>query len=99
MTDIDIIEIILTCLKEYLMAMGRDNVEIDPESALLGERAILDSIGLVNLIIDIESRFLDEDLEITLASESAMSSRNSPFRSPRTLAAFIAAQIEENAMS
>jgi hypothetical protein len=48
---------------------------------------------LVNLIVDIETAFLDEDIEISLASESAMSSRISPYRSVGSLCNFIAKQL------
>jgi hypothetical protein len=53
-------------------------------------------MGLVNVIIDIESRFLDEDIEVSLTSESAMSRRNSPFRTVETLADFIMEQIGDD---
>ena len=53
-------------------------------------------MGLVNVIIDIESRFLDEGYEISLTSEKAMSRRNSPFRTISTLAEFIEEQVTAN---
>ena len=64
-------------------------------TVLFGKNSILDSMGLVNVIIDIESIFLDEDIEISLMSEKAMSRRNSPFRTITTLADFIEEQISE----
>ena len=64
------------------------------ETALFGKDSVLDSMGLVNIIIDIESYFLDEDIEISLTSEKAMSRRNSPFRTVTTLSDYIMEQIE-----
>jgi len=64
------------------------------DTVLFGNDSVLDSMGLVNVIIDTESRFLDEDIEISLTSESAMSRRNSPFRTIQTLADYIMEQIE-----
>jgi len=65
-------------------------------TVLFGSESVLDSMGLVNVIIDIESRFLDEGYEISLISEKAMSRRNSPFRTIATLSEFIEEQITAN---
>lgn len=69
------------------------NEKATKTTILFGNGAILDSMGLVNVIIDIESRFLDDDKEISLTSEQAMSRRNSPFRTIETLADYIFEQI------
>lgn len=66
------------------------------ETVLFGKNSILDSMGLVTVIIDIESRFAEEDIEISLTSEKAMSRRQSPFRTISTLAAFIEEQTTTN---
>jgi hypothetical protein len=50
-------------------------------------------MGLVNVIVDIETAFLDEDIDVSLTSEAAMSSRISPFRSIGSLCNFIARQL------
>ena len=50
-------------------------------------------MGLVNCIVDIETSFLDEGMEISLTSEAAMSGRISPFRSVGALCIFIARQL------
>ncbi|MCK4664774.1 MAG: hypothetical protein KAT68_18025 [Bacteroidales bacterium] len=86
--------LVFECIKSYLEAheIGHD---INGHTALFGSNAIFDSMGLVNVIIDIESKFLDEDIEISLTSEKAMSRRNSPFRTISTLAEFIEEQIKE----
>ena len=69
---------------------------ITKETVLFGQEAILDSMGLVNVIVDIESHFLEDDMEILLTSEKAMSRKQSPFRTISTLAEFIEEQINEN---
>ena len=68
-------------------------VELTKDTPLIGSSRILDSMGLVNTIVDIETAFLDEDVEISLTSEAAMSSRISPFRSVGSLCNFIARQL------
>ncbi|NJO91917.1 MAG: hypothetical protein HC831_25325 [Chloroflexia bacterium] len=46
-------------------------------------------MGLVNLIVDIEGLLADNDIEVTLTSEKAMSQRNSPFRTVESLTDYI----------
>lgn len=69
------------------------NEDIDLNTALIGSSKIMDSMGLVNVIVDIETAFLDENVEISLTSESAMSGRISPFRSVGSLCGFIERQL------
>ena len=92
MTKERIDEIVMGLLSNYCQAHNIQ-VKIDKFTPLIGSQSILDSMGLVNLIVDVETAFLDEDIEITLASESAMSSRISPFRSVGSLCNSIAKQL------
>ena len=85
-------EIVITALNEYLETQDI-STEVHDNSPLLGDMSLLDSMGLVNVIIDIESKFLDKDIEISLTSEKAMSRRNSPFRTVLSLVNFIHEQI------
>lgn len=88
-------DIIIRIVKDYFEIIEQ-NIEVNDETCLFGVNAVLDSMGLVNVIVDIESIFLDDGIEITLTSEKAMSRRNSPFRTIETLAEFIIEQIEVN---
>ena len=90
-----ITNVLIDVLNEYFRTQ-EIKVKTTKETALFGKESVLDSMGLVNIIIDVESRFLDEDIEISLTSEKAMSRRNSPFRTISTLAEFIKEQIEGN---
>ena len=67
--------------------------DLSKDTPLIGSGRVLDSMGLVNVCVDIETAFLDEDVEISLTSESAMSGRISPFRSVGALCNFIARQL------
>ena len=90
----EIQRIIKTVVKDYLEA--QDNyLDITSETALFGDNIVLDSIGLVNIVIDLESTFLDKGYEISLTSDVAMSRRQSPFRNISTLADFIYEQLNE----
>ena len=92
MTRNDIRKMIIYAVKEYIETQDL-NEEVDGNTTLFGDQAILDSLGLVNVIIDIESKFLDEGIEISLTSEKAMSRRTSPFRNIATLVDFASDQI------
>lgn len=85
-------EIVFNILKDYCEA-NDIKVEITKDTPLIGSCKIMDSMGLVNNIVDIETAFLDEDVEISLTSEAAMSGRISPFRSVGALCNFIARQL------
>lgn len=62
-------------------------LERSPETLLFGADSQLDSILLVNLVSSAEQQIFDlTGQEVLLASEAAMSRRNSPYRSAGTLA-------------
>jgi acyl carrier protein len=87
-------EIVFNVINEYISSNEiKVNSELTKDTALIGSNRILDSMGLVNVIVDIETAFLDEDAEISLTSEAAMSGRISPFRSIGSLCNFIARQL------
>ena len=65
------------------------------ESSLYGNEGILDSMALVNLIADVEDAVSEQFGEaIALADEKAMSARNSPFLTVKTLAQAVLERIE-----
>ena len=56
------------------------------ETSLYGNEGSLDSMGLVNLIADVEDAIHSKyDLSVALVDEKAVSSRNSPFLNVGTL--------------
>ena len=85
-------EIVLGTLKDYCERNGITE-ELTMDTHLIGRTRIMDSMGLVNTIVDIETAFLDEDVEISLTSETAMSLRLSPFRTIGSLCDYIARQL------
>ena len=85
-------EIVISTIKNYCEANGITE-ELTMDTHLIGRTRILDSMGLVNTIVDIETAFLDEDVEISLTSETAMSLRLSPFRTIGSLCDYIARQL------
>jgi len=86
--------VIIDALNDYLETQGIEG-EINPGTVLFGSESELDSMGLVNVVIDIESYFQEQGYSISLASEEAMSRKRSPFRTVDTLADFIWELVEK----
>ena len=76
--------IVINVIREYCDTNGVVINELDKDTPLIGSARILDSMGLVNIVVDIE---------ISLTSETAMSGRISPFRTIGSLCSFIARQL------
>jgi len=84
----------LSDLAGYSKIKGLENP--GPETRLYGAKSPLDSLALVNLISDIESRVADEfDVEIILADERAFDSRLTPFARVSTLTPYVEQLIKE----
>jgi acyl carrier protein len=67
------------------------------QTVLFGIGGVLDSLGLVNLIVAVEQRLEDElGTVVVLADEKAMAQKNSPFRTVATLVHYIAQQLDEH---
>jgi acyl carrier protein len=65
-------------------------LELNENTKLFGSDSNLDSIGLVNLIVGVEQRILDElGIEMDLTDEKAMSQVRSPFKTVSSLVDYI----------
>jgi acyl carrier protein len=77
----------LSALRDAVDQNGGDPSEVTEETMIVGPGAVIDSIGVVSLIVDIEQRLeMDYQVSVTLANDRAMSQRNSPFRTAAVLA-------------
>ncbi len=83
----EVLELICVTLREQ--AAGNPKLaleELGPDTRLLGAQAVVDSMGLVALIVDLEEKIAaNYGREIVLADERAMSLRTSPFKRVQTL--------------
>lgn len=86
-------KIIINVLAEYLQTQELAG-KSEEGSIIYGEGGLLDSMGVVNLIVDLESYFSEQGIELDLTSEKALSVRNSPFRTVKALEEFITSQID-----
>lgn len=91
----NVLDIILEVVKEIGVDQNNKAL-IDPSEDTFLFSENLDSMGIVFLVTDIESRISDElDVDLTLADERAMSQKTSPFRSVSALAKYTNSLIDE----
>jgi hypothetical protein len=64
-------------------------LDVSPTAVIFGQGSLLDSLGLVALLIDLEDILRDAGLEVTLSDERAVSQRSSPFRTVPTLTSYV----------
>ena len=88
----ELIQLLIESVNDYFKEQSIDS-EVNESPPLFGSSSQLDSMGLVHVIVDIESRLREHNVNVSLISEQAMSQRNSPFRTISTLADFILTQV------
>ena len=88
---------VLNIIKEETLELLEDKeIDLATDSSLFGQTGLLDSMGLVMMIVAVEQDIEDEfDVQITIADAKAMSQKNSPFKTIGTLADYIISLIEE----
>lgn len=84
-------ELVVAGLREVIEQSDRPMpASIDETTSLIGKQAVLDSLALVTLIVDLEQRVEEEfGAALTLADDRAMSQRSSPFRTVGSLVAYL----------
>ncbi len=89
--------IILQALKNINEERGPDEqLKIDLNTRLFGADAVLDSLSLVSVIVDVESAVSEQaGHEISLTDDRAMSQEISPFSDVNTLTDYIELLISE----
>ncbi|MBE2239242.1 MAG: hypothetical protein IAE81_15745 [Caldilineaceae bacterium] len=92
-----VVEIILAALQDVLEGVAPEETPaLDENTRLIGRSAVLDSMGLVTLIVETEQRLeADYDIVIMLADDRAMSQTRSPFLSISALADYVMQLVAE----
>tara|TARA_B100001123_G_scaffold446302_1_gene600333 strand:- start:15526 stop:15822 length:297 start_codon:yes stop_codon:yes gene_type:complete len=96
-----VIDIVYSAIEEINndLPKGRQ-VGTSVDTILFGKSSILDSLGLVNLIVAVEQQIEDElDVGLSLADERAMSQKSSPFRTIGTLVQYILMLLRETGIA
>jgi len=93
------VERIHSALREVLEQSGLPvPAAFTDDTIIVGPGAVLDSLGVVSLIVEVEQGLEQHhDVSITLASDKAMSAKNSPFRTVGVLADHVLQTIAEEA--
>lgn len=96
-----ILELIIKSVKKTVAETGTATLqEITFNSPLYGRNGVLDSLGLVQLIADLEEEiYQSASTQITIADERAMSMKISPFRSVSSLADYVSNILTEQNLS
>ena len=63
-----------------------EEMSLEENSPLIGGNSLIDSMNLVQICIALEDKSLEDGFEFDWTSEKAMSSQNSVFKTPKTLA-------------
>jgi acyl carrier protein len=70
--------------------------DLGPDTEIFGKGALLDSLGLVTMVMELETRLEEEHgVTVVLASDKAMSRRSSPFRTLGALVDYIEAELKK----
>ena len=93
-----VVNLLLTVLKSHFDEINEVvNLTEGENIKLFGGDGLLDSIGLVSYIVEVEEKLEDEyGFSIVLANEKAMSRRTSPFARILYLADYIVEEINES---
>tara|TARA_B110001452_G_scaffold121783_1_gene101031 strand:+ start:2518 stop:2805 length:288 start_codon:yes stop_codon:yes gene_type:complete len=88
---------IISFLEGFLKEELEETIELTLDSKLFGGGGPLDSMALVNLLVDLEELIEDDfGVSTTLADEKAMSRRTSPFSRVKYLIEYIEEKINTN---
>jgi acyl carrier protein len=81
-------DIVVESLNEVFAQAGTaPPAAITEDTVLVGNEAVIDSLGVVSLIVEVEQRLEgSHGVSVTLANDKAMSAKNSPFRTVGVLA-------------
>lgn len=95
----EITHLILESLREVLADAEdqRSQAPLTESSPLIGAAGLLDSMGLVTVVVEVEQRLEEEyGISVILADERAMSEAKSPFRTVATLTDYVVRQMSDD---
>jgi len=97
MNQPELLQLVVEAVREIWTLGGRNSSDsLDEQTPLLGRGAVVDSLGLVQLIVEVEQRLSSQGIVLSLTDEKAMSQRASPFLTIGSLVAFIEYQARKD---
>lgn len=95
-----LVSLIAETVDGYRVSMLGPGEAIDAKTRLFGRAGVLDSLGLVSVLVEIEQRIADLGHgPVSLMDDRAMSEASSPFRTVESLADYLARQLERASSS
>tara|TARA_B100001121_G_C18345465_1_gene459967 strand:+ start:248 stop:562 length:315 start_codon:yes stop_codon:yes gene_type:complete len=93
--DLEVLNIINKSIDEVNKLNKKYKLSKKTSSPLIGPKSNLDSLGLVNLILNIEKNIEEKfSLSLVIADEKAMSQEKSPFRNINSLKEYICLMVK-----
>lgn len=94
----NIVNLLLSTLEAHFDEINESvDLSVREDIKLFGGDGLLDSIGLVSYVVEVEEKLEDEyDISVVLADEKAMSRRTSPFARISYLADYILEVVNED---
>ena len=78
----------------YRLAMRGPAEPVGSDTRLFGPNGVLDSLGLVSVLVEIEQKIADSGMgPVSLMDDRAMSQKSSPFRTVSSLAEYLERQL------
>lgn len=90
--------ILIEIIKEYNEGVEReDQLSLTKSTVLFGDASPVDSMSLVNIVLNYEDQLMDEfNSEISLSDDIALEQEISPYNTLGTLHNYAAAQLKKN---
>jgi acyl carrier protein len=91
----DLVLLIVRALRELGGQHAELSESLSRDTPLFGRQGILDSLGLVSLVVAVEQAIEDEcGMSVSLADDKAMSQQHSPYRTVGSLAEYASRLLE-----
>lgn len=98
MTPQEVENVVVEVVRDICNERGIESPTLDCDTILIGSEALVDSVGLVTIVMEIEER-LSEDfaVEVSLTSDKAMSRERSPLRTIGSIRDYVVEQAVDSA--
>ncbi len=91
-----LLALIAETVRSYSLTLRAADSPVGPDTQLFGPSGVLDSLGLVSVVVELEQALTDRvGRNVSLMNDRAMSQTRSPFRTVRSLAEYATAQLPD----
>jgi acyl carrier protein len=95
-----LVSVIVETVEDYRVTMLGGGEPVGGASRLFGPLGLLDSLGLVSVLVEIEQKIADRhEVAVSLMDDRAMSESSSPFRTIDSLADYVMRQLAAGSAS